>query len=256
MQKIVFIINTIPNQRCIKRITEFIENGYEIDAYSFIRKELSYKQPDNFTIKILDEFKNNGGYLSRIRIIINNIKSINRKYKNSSNVIFYYFGLDIALFASIIIRKKYFYEESDLPQTYISNKLLKRILDWMDNRIIKKSLESIFTSEGFIKYHFGYNTPKNITVIPNRVNKKCLQFDKLHNKLIDLHNLKIGFVGFIRYKSVLKFAEYFSTNFPNNEFHFFGTPIENQHKLDKLRNISNIFFHGVFQNPNVFPYTL
>lgn len=53
MAKIIFIINIILNQRCIKRINEFIENGYDISAYSFVREGVSYKQLCNFNIQII-----------------------------------------------------------------------------------------------------------------------------------------------------------------------------------------------------------
>lgn len=66
MAKIIFIINIILNQRCIKRINEFIENGYDISAYSFVREGVSYKQLCNFNIQIIGMLKKTGGYLGRI----------------------------------------------------------------------------------------------------------------------------------------------------------------------------------------------
>ena len=35
MKKIVFIINAVSNQRCIKRVNEFVERGYNVVAYGF-----------------------------------------------------------------------------------------------------------------------------------------------------------------------------------------------------------------------------
>ena len=33
--KIVFILNGVYKSRCLKRIEEFIDNGYKVDAYGF-----------------------------------------------------------------------------------------------------------------------------------------------------------------------------------------------------------------------------
>ena len=253
MKKIVFVINTLPNQRCIKRINEFIENGYNIDAYSFVREEVPYKQPIRFQIEIVGTLKKSGGYKGRVKIIIPALKTIYCKYKNNNNIVFYYFGLDIALFATHLIKNKYFYEESDLAQTYLTNCLFKHALNWYDKKIIEKSLETIFTSEGFLKYHFGNKKPENVSILPNRINKECLLLEKKIKKKVDLLKLKIGFVGLIRYNSVINFARVFSETFPHYEFHFFGNPLNNMKELSYLEGFSNIFFHGEFENPNDLP---
>lgn len=33
MKKIVFVINAVSNQRCIKRVNEFVERGYNVVAH-------------------------------------------------------------------------------------------------------------------------------------------------------------------------------------------------------------------------------
>jgi len=253
MKKIIFIINTIPNQRCIKRINEFIDYGYEIDAYSFIRENSPYNQPTKFNIEIIGELKSSGGYKNRVRILTRGIQYVKSKYLNSENIVFYYFGLDIALFATFFIKKKYFYEESDLSQTYISNSLIKGLLNLLDKRIIKNSIESMFTSEGFLNYHFGKTIPENVSIIPNRVNKNCLLLEKKETYKLNIQNLKIGFVGLIRYKTILNFVECFAQNFPQHEFHFFGNAIDNKLELNNLKILPNVFFHGEFQNPSDLP---
>lgn len=253
MRKIVFIINTIPNQRCIKRINEFIENGYDIDAYSFVREGSPFRQSEKFKIETIGEFKKSGGYKNRIKIIINAVLAIRRKYKYNPNVIYYYFGLDIAIFYTFFIKSKYIYEESDLSQTYLGNSFFKNILNLIDKKIIKNSVETILTSEGFLKYHYGGITPENVSVIPNRINKECLNLELKSKKEINLQKLKIGFVGLIRYNSIINFAKVLTEQFPNNEFHFFGKPINDETDLSNLKTKSNVFFHGEFQNPVELP---
>ena len=47
-KKIIFFINAITITRCIKRIEEFIDNGYEVEAYGFERGGEVYAQPQSF----------------------------------------------------------------------------------------------------------------------------------------------------------------------------------------------------------------
>lgn len=249
--KIIFIINTLPNQRCIKRIEEFIENGYQIAAFTFVRSNLSYKLPEKFKVEVIGIINAKEPYYKRMKTLFRGIKNVKTTFENS-NIVYYYFGLDIAMIGALFSRRSYFYEISDLSQTYLSNPL-KTVLNKIDKRIINKSLRTIVTSEGFIKYHFGNNPPKNILGIPNRLNKRCLDFSAVESTQLDTNRIKIGFVGFIRYASVINFASVFAKNFPNGEFHFYGSQIEEIELISELEKLDNVYFHGEFSNPEDLP---
>lgn len=249
---ICFIVNSIQNQRCFKRIMEFKDRGYNVKVFGFSRK---LEMPIDLLVEteIIGCYSNEVGYLKRSKIIYSALKKLFGIYVNSSKVIWYYFGLDIALFSFLLNKnKKYFYEESDLTHTYIKNKLLSSCLEFIDKKIIKNSIQAILTSEGFVSFHdFNPKQLANVSLIPNKLNPLVLDFDSHKTQNINYEKIKFGFVGMIRYRSVYNMAEVISRVYPNFEFHFYGTLNSNiDAKFRSLEKRNNIFFHGAFINPN------
>jgi len=253
---IILILNSVQNQRCIKRIDEFLYNDYSVYAYGFKRDTTYHTQPENFNIEILDEFSNRKNYVSRILIYFKKIKKLQNKFKHD-NILYYYFGLDIAMVGILLSKKPYIYEESDLSHTYIRSNLIKCILERIDKYIIRHSYRTVLTSEGFYSYHFGnYHKHKldNIFIIPNRLNINILNVKYDRRRTPNINNLKFAFVGGARFKSVFNFVEVFAKNFPEHEFHFYGNPMIDADKYFELgRKFSNIHFHGPFKNPIELP---
>lgn len=250
--KIVFIVNSIQKQRCIKRIQEFVDNGYAVSAYGFSRKSIIQNQSKDFSIEIIGEFPNSMSYWRRLQLMIRGIYKVIRKHRQES-VVFYYFGLDIALLSTFMNKKPYIYEESDLAHTYIKNKFLYNILEKYDKKIVLKSFETAFTSEGFYKYHFGNTKYDNISIIPNKINKQVSDLHTHVKKKIDISKLVIAFVGGARFNSIYNFSKVYAENFPQHELHFFGNPTSLHDKFESLKNYSNVFFHGPFRNPDDLP---
>lgn len=250
--KIVFIINSISAQRCIKRVEEFIANGYEVDVFGFSRKMAVPLEPKNFRLNVIGTFENAMPFAKRLKLMCKSIKDVIRKYE-SENVIYYLFQLDVALSFKLVTHcNKYIYEESDLMHTYISNRLVKNLLEYVDKWIINKSILSIFTSEGFLNYHYGDSKPNNTIVVPNRLNQSiqtlCLQ------EKVESNCLRVGFVGFPRYKSIINFASFFCRNYKEHEFHFYGDSSNlSENDLENLKKYSNCYFHGSFRNPEDLP---
>lgn len=141
-----------------KRINEFVANGYDVEIYGFTRnQEPPVKSVHD--VKIIGDLRTELSYMKRIPIMIKGIKNVLQTHKRE-DVVYYLFQLDIALaFKMTFCNKRYIYEEPDLMHTYIKNKFIKGLLDIYDKYIIKKSLFAVFTSEGFIKYHFEGNIP-------------------------------------------------------------------------------------------------
>ena len=251
--KIVFILNGIYKSRCLKRIEEFIDNGYNVEAYGFSWDTDIPNVSDKFKIEVIGHQSVHYSYLKRLSIIVKSLKKIYKKYKGE-DVLFYYFFIDVALGAFLINRRPYIYEESDIPYSGLSNSILRNILKSTDKRIIKNSFATIMTSEGFVDYHFGDKQPSNIILVPNRLNPKIIDY-KYKDKDIDINHLSVGFVGGVRYKSIVNFAEVFVKNFPSYSFHVYGD-IEPflKNKCDELeKKYENIHFHGVFKNPQDLP---
>lgn len=252
--KVVFVLNALHMQRCVKRIDEVAGNGYQVEAYGFDRGVDVRKRPVSCGIEVIGCINNSTGYIKRLSTIYNGIKSVLKSTKGE-DVVYYLFGLDNAMFFMLQSRKKFIYEESDLVHTYMKSGLARKFFEWVDNRSIRKSELAVFTSEGFIRYHFGTHKPMNSIVIANRLPLTVNELTKIEKKQIDLKHLSIGFVGFIRFKSIFNFSRVFCEKFPNHEFHFYGTiDNDNDRKLfAPLQDYINCHFHGVFQHPNDLP---
>ena len=249
--KIVFILNNITITRCLKRVNEFIEKGYEVEVYGFERSGEVYAKPE-FDITVLGSIHRSVPYFKRLLIIYKALKRLFKKFRGQ-NVVFYYFFFDVAFTARLICRDTFIYEESDMPYTRIGNSLVRGWFSHIDKTIIRKSLLTVVTSEGFIDYHFGKERPGNIVLVPNRVNPAMLQLP-YSSKEHDLDHLSIAFVGGFRYTSVLNFAAVIGESFPQHQFHVHGVVIENGEELDALcEKYSNVHFHGKFRNPDDLP---
>lgn len=254
MPKIVFIINSISSQRCIKRVEEFIAHGYAVEVYGFSRKMEMYSKPKHFSIEVIGEFDNSMSFIKRIPILRKGIRKVLQKYRYDKDVVYYLFQLDVALVFKMIDRgNRYIYEESDLAHTYIANNIVRRILEFVDKQIIRKSLLTVFTSEGFLMYHYGKSVPTNVCIIANRLTPLVETMEKVAKRSSE-GKLKIGFVGVPRFKSVVNFARTFCSNFPDYEFHIYGEVKGVQEgNFSVLRKFSNCFFHGAFRNPDDLP---
>ena len=159
------------------------------------------------------------------------------------------------MFFNLLSKKRYIYEESDLVHTYMKSNLAIRFFEWIDKKAIKKSLLSVFTSEGFIRYHFGENAPENTFVIANRLPPTVKDLHLVAKKSFDKEHLSLGFVGFIRFKSIFNFAKVFCENFPDSDFHFFGTTNNDLDRVlfEPLKKYPNCHFHGAFKHPDGLP---
>lgn len=252
-KKIVFILNAITITRCQKRVQEFIDNGYEVEVYGFARGGETYASPAGFEIKQIGVHTVSMSYYRRLLVIAKALKKLHKKYHNEKNVVFYYFFFDVAFAASFVADRPYIYEESDIPYTNIKINLLRNFLGRYDRRIIKRSLLTTMTSEGFISYHGLENKRDNIIVVPNRVNPALLKLE-YHHKMLDMNNLSIGFVGGYRYQSVLNFTREVVTKHPSITFHIFGNINQFEEELKALDvRCPNLVLHGIFKNPAELP---
>lgn len=249
--KIVFIINSIGQLRCLKRIQEFRDHGYETVAYGFERKGKKLPYKIDFELNVLGIIDSNTPYLRRIYYLSKRLKQIFKRHKNE-NVIYYFFGLDIVFCSLPWLGRNYIYEESDLVHTYCSSNTVVMALEGVCKWVIQRSILSVFTSEGFLEYHFGSHRPSNIHIITNRVNTRVATLPPVRKKDLDADRLSIGFVGFMRGKAVLNFCRVFLEANPHNTFHFFGTAGDTL-LFDSLKAYPNCHFHGVYMNPDDLP---
>ena len=244
-KKIVFILSSF-HVRCIKRIKEFVENGYEVEVYGFNRDSITL----DIDAKVIGVIQPGSSHIKRIPTIIKGIKSVLNNIKDDDPVI-YIFGLDLAMCLLLLNKRHpYIYEESDLYHTYVGNKPVRNLLECIDKKVIKKSLLTVFTSEGFARYHFGDKIPENVFLITNRLATSVFDCKPVVKRKIDINHLSVGFVGAIRFKAVMHFADYFVNHYPQHEFHFYGVVTdEAKEQFEKLKKKPNCFYHGKFSTP-------
>lgn len=245
----VFILASVDAPHILKRIGEFIENGYNVKVYGFKHfRETSLNTPKDFKINIVGEI-NQANYIKRIWTLIKGIRKIQLLCKGE-NVVYYLPSLDIAIFHLLFCRTPYIYEESDLKHTYVKSQFCQYILEIISKYIIKKSQISAFTSEGFIIYHFDEKRPANICLVPNKLRNSILNMPRPSEKAFDTKHLRFSFVGKSQFQSVYHFAHIVVSQFPQHEVHFFGTVDDRDADIiSKLSKFPNCFFHGRFSNP-------
>ena len=77
----------------------------------------------------------------------------------------------------------------------------------INKKIIRKSSQTVFTSEGFSKFYFGEINPENVSFIPNKVSVECFDLPTKQKEIIDFNKLRFGFVGAVRYNCLFNFAK-------------------------------------------------
>ena len=248
---VVFILNSLEQQRCHKRIREFLDNGYEVKVYAFNRKYgVEVSRFERYEVEVIGEFGNSCSYLSRVSLMRKGIKKVVEAHKDQA-AIYYLFNLDVASIAFWLIKNRpYIYEESDLTHTYISNKLVKGCMDKLDKLIIRKSLMTVMTSGGFVKYHFKGDCPENVWVIPNKLNPQIKECPLVPKRKLEMEHIHFGFVGHLRGQALINFVRVLTEHYPQHEMHFFGMCVENdQPKFSVFEKCENVYFHGPFRNP-------
>lgn len=251
--KIVFILKTIEQQRCIKRIQAFIDHGFEVEVYGFNRKQTVHQQY-NFQINSLGVIEDGTSYVQRTKEYLK-AWTVIKKYRKEKDVLFYLFGLDLAL-PLILCRgtKHYIYEESDLIHTKFKSRTVIHLFESIDKWIIKKSRVSVLTSEGFVKYHYGNTpTPENVCILPNKLNQRCKELAPIPRTL-DFNKLAVGFVGFFRYESIYNFLLVTAKRYPNIQVKLFGANSGwTEGQMAELFALPNVTNEGPFKNPVELP---
>lgn len=255
MRKIIFIVNSIDNQRCRKRVDEFRSNGYLVKVYGINRGLKTTAWPE---CEIIASYENKMAYKDRMKILKNALKEVFKKHREENDVIWYFFGLDIAMFGVLYNRKRRFiYEESDLVHTYMGNKMAIWAMERIDKFIIARSSLTVLTSEGFAEYHYNSKRPSNLVIKPNKLNPQVVNVPDVPDVIIDTNHLNFALVGMIRFEAVRRMADVISRNFPKHQFHFFGVLNVATKKEEEgfmvLDERENVHFHGRFKNPDELP---
>lgn len=252
MKKIVFFAFD-PSPRIDRRIREFINEGYNVEVYGFANNvNIKYVTNDIYEYQVLSEINFGISYtkrLTNIKLVIDVIQSY-----DIDTTLFYFFTLNVAV-ATLFVRKiSYVYEESDMLFDRCRSSILRNTVISINKRIIRNSKLTVFTSDGFREFYYGHNAPGNICVVPNRVSAECLSFPKIEKAAFDERHIRFGFVGSIRYQSILNVSKVVAEKFPDHEFHYFGNAEGlNESQKQELKSQTNVAYHGLFNNPTDLP---
>lgn len=250
MKNCIFVVTQLSQPRCIKRMTTLYKTGVPIKIYGF-DSGLCSENIANFHLPITEIIKNTGkNKISRFIFIIKTVRRIIKS--NPYDDIFYLFGFEIASLARMLGCKRYIYEEADISAVKKHNSFIRKILLSIDRRTISKSLLTVFTSQGFVKYIFNKKQPSNVILIPNKLSDYFNhdKRDKILLNRIDINHIKFAFIGHIRYpNTIIRFARVIGRKFPQHEFCFYGDIACNWYIDDEIRSFPNIHFYGSFANP-------
>ena len=246
---IVFLAMALSQPRCIKRVTSLKEYGFDCEVFGYDRGKYDVNAyPQDVKVTNLGTLKDNE-YVGKAIKVFRDILRV-RKQHHEEKPVYFAFGIFQALYLKLL-GERYVYEISDILYAYPRFERLMGLLKAIDKKIIRGSLATVMTSGGF--YSFFSIDKQNIFVVPNKVSPS-LRRPAIAQKHTD--KLSFGFVGSLRYKTILDFAEVIGEYFPQYEFHFWGGLKEGPMKeaVDGLvKRFSNVIYHGAFKNPDDLP---
>lgn len=251
--KVVFIIGSVSDSHIIKRIDAFITQGYDVKVYGFERELSTTNKIKGITPYVLGNLENQR-YSNRVLKIYKSVTSVINAYPK--NTLFYIWGFDIALVA-MLKRARFIYEISDIVYASFPS-LFSKIFRFTDQKIIKSSLVTILTSEGFINYLYQQNKESDkLILLPNKLSPSILTLNRPMPHVVEKQKIRFAFMGLYRYpNTIVRLARIIGEKFPNYEFHFWGVGQGTimQQITDLCRHFSNIYEHGPFNNPKDLPF--
>lgn len=95
IKKVVFLLESISQPRCIKRINSFISNGINVKVYGIDRGKYNLNAKINgVEFIVFDKQKDQGGYFSKILKNLISVKKILNENKEHGTI-FYSFGFSL-----------------------------------------------------------------------------------------------------------------------------------------------------------------
>lgn len=178
------------------------------------------------------------------------VVDINRIVKTEGKeAIYYAFGF---LQAVLLMLKgcRYIYEISDILYGYPKYSFLQFLFKKIDAIVVRHSVVTVMTSEGFREYLFGKENPSNIVILPNKLNNYFVNFKRESSRKIDPNHIVFSFVGAVRYReTVLRFAKIVGKYFKCHEFHFYGDSSFVNSFKQETSEYDNVKFFGAYKNP-------
>lgn len=248
---IVFLLESISQPRCIKRVNSFIANGYEVEIYGVDRGKYNVNANiEGKKINIIGRQVDGKNYLIKFLNNQYELKKIIRKY-NSTTTVFYSFGLALTLSLKLNGCRYYIYEIADILYGYNKFNSLRWFFKAIDKFLIEKSILTVLTSAGFGHFLYNKSWPNNLVVQANKLNDFFRERERpvLPNSSID--KLIFSYVGAFRYpNTIFQFAKIIGGRYPQHEFHFYGDSILTPDVVRLSNEYTNIKYFGPFKSPD------
>jgi succinoglycan biosynthesis protein ExoL len=248
--KIIFLLESVSQPRCIRRINSFINSGYDVEIFGVQRNKYSQNAIiKNHNIQILSTQKDGSGYFKKMLRNYYEIKKIIKKFENQK-VIYYCFGMSLMITFKIISRRKYIYEIADILYGYKKFNGFRWLFKLIDTILIKKSVLTVLTSQGFAHF-FNLNDNTNIIIQPNKVSSYFKKIDKPKIKIIKSNSLVFSYVGAFRYpNTIFRFARIIGEKYPQHFFYFYGDSVLTSLVNKYANRYENIKYFGSFKSPD------
>lgn len=249
INKVVFIVFGM-SPRIDRRIKEFVKNGFEVDVYGGRSESTKkYEGGDVYTFNAVYEAGEKYSYSQRLRDLPK-LRKVVTMY-NKDTTLFYFFSLNTSVLTLTLLRLNYIYEESDMLFDRFKSTFVRKIIIRINKHIIKKSLLTVFTSDGFAEFYYGNQRPSNLVVIPNRVSPDIRNYPQIAKKPVDFEHLRFGCAGNIRYQTLINVSDVIIDKFPQYEVHFYGDMMGLPNEtIDHLKAQSKVFIHGSYKYPS------
>jgi glycosyltransferase involved in cell wall biosynthesis len=248
---VVFLLESISQPRCIKRVKSFIASGYNVEIYGIDRGKYNINAViEGKEIHIIGKQIDGKNHLLKFVNNQTELKKIVKKY-DSNNTIFYSFGFALTLSLKLNGCKLYIYEIADILYGYEKFNNIRWTLKIIDKFLIKKSQLTVLTSAGFANFLFRNNWPGNIMIQANRLNNVFLNKPRQTHKSIDISKMTFSYVGAFRYpNTVFRFARIIGEKYPQHEFHFYGDSQLTTEVIKISKTYDNVKYFGAFKNPD------
>jgi len=250
--KIIFLLESISQPRCIKRINSFRDQGFEVSVYGIDRNKYNINTNSyDLDINIIGNYKDNEGYIYKL---LNNFFKIRKIVKNNKDnkVLYYSFGYMLTFILLLNKVNIYVYEMSDIIYGRKRIKWVRWFFKFIDKRMINNSVLTVMTSEGFYNYFFNDIEANNIIIQKNKLDISFSEIDRDDiNTTIHAENLIFSYVGAFRYpNTIFRFARIIGEKYPHHSFHFYGeSHLRNEVEILEKR-YNNIKYFGPFKNPD------
>jgi len=250
MPTIIFLLDSISQPRCIKRIKSFIDNGFEIVVYGYDREKYNANATiGDQQIQIIGNRFDGKNYFSKLINTQKDIQKIVKKH-NSKDTVFYSFGFLLTLSLRINGCRNYIYEISDILYGYKNFTYVRFFFKKIDQFLIKNSLITVLTSDGFGSYLYKTKLPSKVLVQPNRLSSYFIDRNRKSSNEIRIEKLVFAFIGAFRSpNTIFRFSEIIGKIYPQHEFHFYGDSFLTQEVLKICKKYTNVKYFGPFKSP-------